>query len=148
MRARVAKYPPRTTFHTASPRTRACSFPQPRYGASVRLHNELRLRPIAPLVHHDILDFIRAGRDRFPEPLFFYVRLGMVVPHVFEDYLHQRLFVIGPQAMATVAQGGAQNRAHLGTSFPFWPTRKPHPSLGEIAGCATSSTRPSFSAQL
>src|SRR5215204_2258793 len=95
---------------------------------SVRLHNELRLRPIAPLVHHDILDVVRAGRDRFPEPPFFDGRLGMVVPHVFEGYLHQRLFVIGPQAMATVAQGSAQNRAHLGPSFPFSPTRKPHPS--------------------
>jgi hypothetical protein len=48
------------------------------------------------------------------------------VPHVFEGYLHQRLFVIGPQAMATVAQGSAQNRAHLGPSFPFSPTRKPY----------------------
>src|SRR5215208_6602078 len=109
---------------------------------SVRLHTELRLRPIAPLVHHDILDVVRAGRDYLPEPLFFDGCLGMVVPHVFEGYLHQRLFVIGPQAMATVAQGGAQNRAHIAAP-PFLSRQRENPtSLDEIAGCATGSTRP------
>jgi hypothetical protein len=38
---------------------------------------------------------------------------------------------------------------HLLTSSPFSPTRKPaYLSLGEIAGCATGSARPSFSAHL
>jgi hypothetical protein len=45
----------------------------------------------------------------------------VVHPHVLEDRLYQPLFVIGPQAVATVTQGGAQQRAlHLGlSSFPF-----------------------------
>ena len=45
-------------------------------------------------------------------------RIGMVAPHMFKGCLHQPLVVIGPQAVATLAQGGAQNRAHLASSFP------------------------------
>src|SRR5829696_7844685 len=37
---------------------------------------------------------------------------------------------------------------HLLTSFLLSPKQNRHTSLGEIAGCATGSTRPSFSAHL
>src|SRR5918994_6630282 len=68
-------------------------------------------------LHSGVLDVVGAGGDDPPDPFFHEGRGGMVASEVLEGHLDEPLVAIGPQSVATIAQGGAQNRTHRAPYF-------------------------------